>query len=147
MFSQMRGGVKVSLLVLVAGLALGCSGRQDVRFKHGAGVAGARGDVKSKIADNGNTQFNSKVEHLAAPSEVASGATTYVVWLKPLEGNQPPQNVGALQVDGDKLTGSFEGVTWLRRFEVIVTAESDTMARTPSRSQVLTAMVLQPEKG
>lgn len=142
-----RQATRCGGLVALAGFVAACaSGQQNVRLSNSAEVPAARGTVSSKIAENGNTKFDIKVEHLAPPNKVEASASTYVVWLKPLETNEPAQNVGALRVDRQRLTGTFEGITSHRRFQLSITAESQTTARNPSGSKVLSAMVLQPEK-
>jgi hypothetical protein len=99
----------------------------------------AKGEVKVKGEDNGNTRLSVNVEHLASPEIVAPNTTTYVVWAKPRQGGQA-QNLGALTVDSDR-KGSLDTVTPLKNFEVIVTPEPSASVSAPSHSPVFTGVV------
>ena len=98
----------------------------------------ADGVVSTERDENGNLVVGVTVEHLAPPSRLVSGATTYVVWL-----DAPGvliQNVGALKLDG-RSDGSLEFVTRLRVFRVVVTPEAHATVATPSQRAVFTADV------
>jgi hypothetical protein len=101
----------------------------------------AVGKVEVKAGDNGNEQIKVIAEHLSAPAKAFPGTTTYVVWLVP--AGAPPQNMGALNV-GEKESGSFETTTTQKEFDVLVTAESDATATTPSGNRVMSATIHLP---
>jgi len=149
MFARARHLAAGLGLVALAGTGLGiglagcASGGQQTPLASTPRVPAATGQVDTKVTDNGNTQFNIKVEHLAPPDRVANGTNSYVVWVRPLASDQPPQNMGALQVDPDRLTGRFSGTTPYRQFQLSITAEQDTTTTSPSQNQVLSAMVSQ----
>lgn len=118
------------------------SSPRSVTMASSADIPAAKGTIKAYGTDNDNTAVEVKVRHLAPPSRVAPGATTYVVWALP-PGDQPPQNLGALRVDSD-LTGKLETVTALRNFQVIVTAEPTATVTEPSGGELLSANVERP---
>jgi hypothetical protein len=103
-------------------------------------VPSASGKVKVANEKDGNTRVKVEVKHLAQPS-AAFDATTYVVWLKPEGGHA--QNVGVLNVN-KKLEGELETRTAFKDFSVIVTAEKDANAVTPTGQSVLDTKVVVP---
>jgi hypothetical protein len=64
--------------------------------------------------------------------------TTYVVWLKPTEGQ--PVNLGTLNVDRN-LRGTFKTRTPFKQFEVFVTAEKMPSVVEPSNKRIMRASV------
>lgn len=133
-----------ALTVVVASAALigvaACSheqqGPQPVTFAASDKVPAAQGAFLLADGGNGNTKIHVAVEHMAPASKVASGATTYVVWVKPLASDGHPQNVGALQVNQD-LQGTLDSVTPLKSFEVFVTPEASASVQQPSGQKLL----------
>ena len=95
----------------------------------------AKLDVK---ANTGNTELTLKVDHLAKPSLLSQPASSYVVWVQP--PGQQAVNEGLLRVD-DSLKGEVKATTTATRFTVLVTAEDDAKAQTPSERVVLHADV------
>jgi hypothetical protein len=94
----------------------------------------AKLDVKP---NTGNTEMTLKVEHLAKPSLLSQPASNYVVWVQ--QSGHEPANEGVLRVD-DNLKGEVKATT-ATRFTVLVTAEDDAKAQTPSDRVVLRADV------
>ena len=86
----------------------------------------------------GNTELTLKVEHLAKPSLLSPPAGAYVVWVQQ-EGHEPI-NEGALRIDKN-LKGDCKATTTAPRFTVLVTAEENAKAQTPSSRVVLSANV------
>jgi hypothetical protein len=97
-----------------------------------------QGTVDAKVGDNGNTDVEVRVKHLAEPSKVAADASVYVVWLKPR--NAAIQNVGALEVDTD-LVGQLNTTTPHRAFTLSVTPEPSARMSRPSHDAVFTSDV------
>ena len=95
----------------------------------------AQGHVRTKQDENGNTQVNVSVKHLAKPSMISPKARSYVIWVKPM-GETNYQNVGALRVNQD-LEGKYQTSVPYKNFELIVTPESSTMAQSPTGVTVL----------
>ena len=95
----------------------------------------AKLDVK---ANTGNTEMILKVEHLAKPSLLSQPASNYVLWVQ--QPGHEPANEGVLRVD-DSLKGEVKATTTATRFTVLVTAEDDAKAQTPSGRVVLRADV------
>jgi hypothetical protein len=130
-----------------------------------------RGIVNISRADNHNTKIELKASHLARPDKVAEGATTYVLWARPVAtGGQPEQartegpstmlsekqrvsgriaapvptyNLGALQISDDQ-QGKITTDTFLHSFDLFVTAEPNSKVMEPSNKQLLWVTVNQP---
>ena len=106
-------------------------------------VPAAQGAVSIKDADNGNMKLAVSVKHMAPPEKVATGASSYVVWLKPLATgteNEAPQNLGALAVNKDQ-EGEFDTMTSYRQFDIFVTAEPQPGSMAPTGEQLLSTTI------
>jgi hypothetical protein len=104
-------------------------------------VQAATGTVKVAKQKDGNTSVKVAVEHLAPPTTVFEGTSTYVVWVKPENGKA--MNVGVLKVGGD-LKGELETSTAFKDFTVMVTAEHSSSALTPSPNSVMNTTITMP---
>jgi hypothetical protein len=89
-------------------------------------------------ANTDNTDLIMKVEHLAKPTLLSRPASNYVVWVQ--QSGHEPTNVGVMRID-DNLKGEVKATTTATRFTVLVTAEDDSKAQTPSDRVVLRADV------
>ncbi len=101
-------------------------------------IQAAQGKVKVATGDKGNRDLRVEVKHIAPPDAVFTGASTYVVWLKP--DNGPPQNIGVLPVDKN-LNAELETTTSFTTFQVMVTAEATAQPTGPSGNEVLVANI------
>ena len=101
-------------------------------------VPAARGQVDVGNDKNGNTKVEIEVEHLAAPENLTPARTAYVVWFQ--ERGAEPVNQGSLR-PGKNLKAKFKSVTPLKSFDVLVSAEADPTAKSPSGPEVLRASV------
>lgn len=133
MKATLRFGLACAVVSLLATLAWGKTYTMQTTTLEPGAVA--KLDVK---ANTGNTELTLKVDHLAKPTLLSQSATNYVVWVEQ-EGHEP-QNVGVLRVD-DGLKGDVKATTTATRFMVLVTAEDDAKAQTPSNRVVLKANV------
>jgi hypothetical protein len=122
----------IGLVALVS-----CASAQ--KLTGGALAPAASGTVDAKIGEGGNTQLEVKVEHLAPPEKVSSGATVYVVWV--IAKDAPAVNVGDLKLNAD-LDGSLQTVTPQHAFELKITAESVSTASNISGPVVLSGSVV-----
>ena len=108
-------------------------------------VPAAEGKVQVASAEkDGNHDVKLQVDHLAPANRVSTGASTYVVWLRPQNG--APQNVGVLQPDQD-LKASLETKTPFRAFQIMVTPEPNPGATSPTAFPVMSARVAAPPAG
>jgi hypothetical protein len=108
-------------------------------------VPAAEGTVSVQDGDNGNYKVALNVKHMAPPDKVATGASSYVVWLRPLASDnqnqaQTAQNMGALTVNND-LEGNLTTVTPYRQFDLFVTAEPAPNSTAPTGEQLLSTTV------
>ena len=115
-------------------------GTSEVRFARSWQVPAADGVVGISRDENGNAQLDIRVNHLAPPERIAPGATSYVVWVKPMLGDMNLQNLGALRVD-QNLSGDLQVITSLRHFQLMITPEASVAAQRPSGPVVLEAEV------
>jgi hypothetical protein len=99
-------------------------------------VPGARGNASVITTDDGNTQVDVKVEHLAEPDKITPGAQVFVVWAQDREGTAEPQNLGMLRVDDD-LSGSITAVTPMKVFDLYITAEPTASTAAPTGEPIL----------
>jgi hypothetical protein len=103
-------------------------------------VPGAAAEVNVEKAKNGNVQVDVNVKHLAKPGLLTPPANSYVVWFQ--QQGSAPQNQGELKV-GNDLTGELKSTTSMNNFNVFITGETDSQAKTPSDQLVLQAIVQQ----
>ena len=113
----------------------------------------ALGEVKTSRTSDQNTAVRVKVKHLAPPDRMAQGATTYVVWIRPLgvpnvrtDGERQPVagaddsaaifNLGGLRLTKD-LDGELETVTPHKSFELFITAEASSAVMAPTDKGIL----------
>jgi len=126
-------------LVLTLALSifvLGCA--QTVAFRGSPDVPAALGEAKVSKDKNGNTVIKIEVDHLAPPQNLAPSKELYVVWAQAPQGRII--NLGQMTV-GPNRVGKFEGVTPLREFRLVVTAEDLAAVATPSKQEILTTQV------
>jgi len=117
-----------------------CAGAQNTPLNATSEAPAAQGKLETRRTENQNTEVNLEVRHLAPPQKIASDATVYVVWTKPLTGDVPPQNVGSLVVDADRM-GSLKTKTPFERFNLMVTPEPSPSVIAPSHDPVMKAKV------
>jgi hypothetical protein len=125
-----------NLVVLAALLAIWPFGSgKEYRMTAGVQVPAASGKVKViRDKDNGNTDFEIKVEHLAKPTSLTPPAGAYVVWVRPRGGD--PVKQAALGVNDD-LNGQVKSTTVSKDFDLLITAEQSENVSTPNGPEVL----------
>jgi len=132
--------LKCTLLALGAGALIACGGGQKTPLNPTQQVPAAQGHVQTSRTENQNTELEIAVDHLAPPSQVASGATTYVVWTKALGADAKPKNVGSMVIGEDR-KGSLKTKTPYESFDVLVTPEASANVEEPTHDPVLKAKV------
>lgn len=127
-------------LTLIALLAIWpFSSAKDYHMTADPSVPAAAGTVHAqRDKDNKNTKLDIKVEHLAAPGSLNPPASTYLVWVRPLD--QDAIKEGAIGV-GKDLKGEIHIVTVSRDFDVFITPEQSESVTVPSSTEVLRAHV------
>lgn len=125
--------MRTTILSVGVLLFLSCATTQQLTAapSNPAGVGTVRTDE-----DNGNTKVRLHVKHLAPAPRLASGATTYVVWVQP--PNAQMQSVGVLRLNED-LEGRLETTTPHKQFRIAVTPEPSAQVEKPSHDPVFTA--------
>lgn len=109
-------------------LSLSAWAREDKLVNTGITPA-AQGVIDTGNDQNGNTQVDVKVEHLAKSESLTPAKQGYLVWIQP-KGKQP-ELLGQLAV-GDDLKGELKATTPYKDFDVLVTAEDNLRAEAPS---------------
>jgi len=137
---NLRSAAVVAALFTLVGTQIGCQKMAFWRPKpqemHGSSESPAgQGTVRVTNGDNGNANVSIRVKHLAPPSKIAAGSTVYVVWFRPVDGDN--QNVGALILNSD-LEGSLDTLTPHHRFKISVTPEPNGQATSPTNEPVFT---------
>ena len=94
--------------------------------------------VQIATGEKGNRDLKLEAKHLPPAESAFSGASTYVVWLKPSEGR--PVNIGVLMPDKDD-NAKLETATPFTNFEIMVTAEETAQPVVPSSHEVASAKV------
>ncbi|MDP2343535.1 MAG: hypothetical protein Q8O67_21425 [Deltaproteobacteria bacterium] len=95
----------------------------------------SEGKVRVSEGPNGNTKVEVTLDHLPNPRALDPTYATYVVWIKPDERGQF-MNMGQVAIN-DEREGRLETITPLHRFTLVVTAEPDATATTPSGAIML----------
>lgn len=129
-----------AMLIAASLTALSCIDSELIQLSTSTDIPAAQGTIRVSTTDNGNTQIDCLVEHLALPQSVNPDATIYVVWLRANDVAGQPQNLGALKVDED-LKGSISAMTPLRSFELFITAEPSRVSTLPTSKKLLYANV------
>ncbi len=152
----------ITVLALASG---GCgmfrSGGSTVALTAGPGTPAAQGEVVAKATKEKNTEVTVKVKHLAPPEKIAQGATTYVVWVQPLEmpltqgesdraalessegegtGAAGVYNVGGFKI-GKNQDGKLKTTTPFKSFVLFITPESSSEITQPSGDRILWASI------
>jgi hypothetical protein len=145
-----------AVLAMTAGCLFGCSS-STVVLASSPRTPASQGEVKTKTTSDKNTQVTVTVKHLAPPEKIEQGATTYVVWVRPLgvsadqggrTGAYPERqqgegkneagvyNLGALKISKN-LDGHLETITPFKSFELFVTAEASGAITQPHGERIL----------
>lgn len=126
-------------LALVLG-SVACGSSQTTTLKTSPRAPASEAKVESDDGDNGNTKVTVEVKHMAPPESISENASTYVVWARPRNGDAKPQNIGAINIDGDR-KGKLETITPLHKFDVFITAEPSSEVSAPTSQPILTGKV------
>lgn len=126
--------IRAMKVFLLAATLAGCS--HATQLRPDPRIPAARGVVEAKTGPNGNVKLKVMVEHLAPPSRLRPGATTYVVWAKLGAEGARPQNLGALRVN-DNLSGSLETVTPLPAFSIFLSPEESPLVQLPTAEPLM----------
>jgi FlaG/FlaF family flagellin (archaellin) len=98
----------------------------------------AEGKIQVATGEKGNRDLKVEVKHLAPATATFEGTSTYVVWLKPEDGQAV--NIGVLNPNKDQ-EAELKTKTPYTSFEILVTAEPTAQPTAPSGREVMTASV------
>lgn len=134
----MSKAATIVTLAAIAVLAAAC-GPRTVPVQVVPEQPAARADLRIGSDANDNTTIDLRVRHLAEPQRLSPPRNVYMVWIQP-RGRDVPELLGQLQVDR-RLEGRLRTVTPYREFELMVTAEDDTVVTEPSGQLALRTSV------
>ncbi len=120
---------RLTLMGMLALVAAACGGPQEYAIAGTERAAGADGMVIVEEIE-GNRMVSVELEHLPPPDRISGSATVYIVWIQP-NGAQPTM-AGRLEYDPDDRVGRMRATTPHTNFKVLVTAEADAQAASPS---------------
>lgn len=112
----------------LAGAFAGCASAP--RLSSAPALSKSKGTVTFERTLYKGTRISVRIENLKEPEKLDPPGYSYVAWVQN-ERESPPQNVGALSLDGD-LNGALETTTPLREFAFFVTVETSSDAAQPS---------------
>ena len=102
-------------------------------------VPAASGTVHAQLdKSNGNTKLDIKVNNLARPSSLNPPANTYLVWVRPNNGDAVRE--GSIGLNND-LNGELHALTVLKSFDLFITPEQSNTVTSPSGREVLHAHI------
>ena len=126
------------LLGLLAALVLsvGCGpGEEMVQVGGTPSSPGTDGQITVEPRPAwGNAYVTVKLTHVTPPERLAGGMQTYVVWDR-RAGRAAP--LGVMHFDPESREATFEGSTTAGEFELVVTAERNATAASPSTNILL----------
>ena len=136
----MNRSTRLAAAALVSFSLFSCSmirtGSKDFVMMGSPNVPAAQGNARVTTTDDGNTQLDVKVKHLAPPAKINPEATVFVAWVQSNAESAEPRNLGALKVTDD-LDGSITAVTPLKTFDLYITAEPSATVNAPSGDTIL----------
>lgn len=134
--------IKNSLFCLMLTIwTVSCATSSRYKLETNDSIAkGASGVVAVVPTDSNNTKMRVRVKHLYPAQELQSGATNYIVWVKP-EGSGTFQNAGALQVD-NMLQAEYATVIPFSSFELLVTPEKGNSVQKPSGPRIFSQRII-----
>ena len=99
-------------------------------------IPAAEGRVRTRVTQNGNTEINLRVKHLAPPDRITPGTAVFVVWVRGLAQGSLAQNLGGLRVNKN-LSGKLRGATSLKAFDLFLTCEALQSVTAPTGRELL----------
>lgn len=119
-----------------------CAGPSKYQVVGSTRAPDADGRITVQKVEGGNAMVTLDLDHLAPPSRMEDGATTYVVWFQ--KEGQTPSRMGQLAYDTGKRTGTMRATTTDRQFDVLVTAERSSAVPAPSTTVIFQKQVETP---
>lgn len=129
-----QAGSRYAIMIgLSMALSLGCGGPNQYVVQGAPPAAGADGNISVGDFDDGNAEVEIEVANLPPANRVEEDATVYIVWFK---GDGAPAKAGQLAYDDDERTGTLHATSPNREFTVLITAEEEADASSPSEHVV-----------
>ncbi len=119
---------------VLTGLSAGCGGPNKYLVRGATIATGADANITVNDFEDGNSEVEIEVANLPPANRVESDATVFIVWFKPEDGQ--PAKAGQLEYDEDDRTGTMHATSANRQFTVIITAEEEADASSPSEHVV-----------
>lgn len=128
---------------LVFGLALASTacggGAQTYQVVGSQRDPGAQGRIQVELIEGGNHMVTATLEHMTPPERLGSGLTTFLMWFRTPQGQSTMES--RIEYDPETRTGRAYATTPQNNFVVIVTAERNPNATSPSENVIFTQRV------
>jgi len=118
------------LLFVVPVLAIACGGSSEFIFVGGPRTVGMDGVAQVETVEGGNRLVSLQLQHLPPPERLGEGLSAYVVWFR--AEDQAPVRAGVLEYDPETREGALTATTPMADFTILVTAEAEGNAPSPS---------------
>jgi hypothetical protein len=127
----------LGVFALLAASIAGCASTYEMPTE--APNYAAIADIEVRVNKTDLREMTLRIEHLAPPRRIDPSLVAYVVWMTvPGHGTS---KLGQLEYDEDDREGRLLATSAHRKFEVLVTLESDLSAASPSNNVVLRKLV------
>jgi hypothetical protein len=127
----------LGVFALLAASIAGCASTYEMPTE--APNYAAIADIEVRVNKTDLREMTLRIEHLAPPRRIDPSLVAYVVWMTvPGHGTS---KLGQLEYDEDDREGRLLATSAHRKFEVLVTLESDPSAASPSNNVVLRKLV------
>lgn len=132
-------GLMLGLVLATMPLAACGGGPRNYTLRGTQRDPGSDARVQVETLDGGNHLVTLTATNVTPPDRIGTGNTVYLVWIRTPNGQAQMESQLAYQPD--QRTGRATITTPQRRFMLLVTAERDAAAATPSENVVLSQEV------
>lgn len=132
-------GLMLGLALAIMPLAACGGGPRNYTLRGTQRDPGSDARVQVETLDGGNHLVTLTATNVTPPDRIGTGNTVYLVWIRTPNGQAQMESQLAYQPD--QRTGRATITTPQRRFTLVVTAERDAAAATPSENVVLSQEV------
>ncbi len=122
-------GLRLISLIVVSMIA-SCNPPADYALVGSAYVPAANGEIDVEKIDGKEILISVTLDQLVAPERIERDLTHYIVWFAPV--GELPMRQQALDYDAEAQVGRASIPTFLREFEVQITAENSETPNQPS---------------
>jgi hypothetical protein len=115
----------------------GCASRY--KLDANAPTYAAQAKIRVKVNKTENREVDITIEHLAPPTRLPGGYSSYAVWFR-VPGHGVTK-AGVLKYNEKKRRGKLEATTPHEKFEVLITLEPNSGSQVPSNAVIVNKIV------